>query len=55
MAQRIGAILSSSEFHLSEEVMHPIKVWVDGGCAALEAGDTAQTLVQRARSTLFPQ
>ncbi|MCC7049156.1 MAG: diguanylate cyclase [Alphaproteobacteria bacterium] len=55
MAQRIGAILSASEFHLGEEVMHPIKVWVDGGSAALESGDTAKSLVERARSTIFPQ
>jgi two-component system cell cycle response regulator len=53
MVQRIGAILSASEFHLTEEVMQPVRVWVDGGSASLTPGDTPETMLQRARSTLF--
>lgn len=53
MVHRIGAILSASEFNLTEEVMHPVRVWVDGGCASLAPGDTPETLLQRARATLF--
>ncbi len=53
MVHRIGAILSTSEFNLTEEVMQPVRLWVDGGCASLAPGDTAEDLLQRARATLF--
>ena len=53
MVHRIGAILSTSEFNLTEEVMQPVRLWVDGGCASLAPGDTAESLMQRARATLF--
>lgn len=53
MVHRIGAILSTSEFNLTEEVMQPVRLWVDGGCASLAPGDTAESLLQRARATLF--
>jgi two-component system cell cycle response regulator len=51
--QRIGAILSASDFHLTEEVMQPIRLWIDTGCASIAPGDTAQSLLDRARATLF--
>jgi two-component system cell cycle response regulator len=53
VVHRIGAILSASEFNLTEEVMQPIRVWVDGGYASLAPGDTPRSLLQRARATLF--
>lgn len=50
---RIVAILSASDFHLTEEVMRPVRVWVDGGCASVVPGDTPQALLDRARASLF--
>lgn len=53
VTQRIAGILSASEFNLTEEVMQPIRVWVDAGCAVLRHGDTSDSLIARARETLF--
>ncbi|MCK6454092.1 MAG: diguanylate cyclase [Alphaproteobacteria bacterium] len=53
VTQRIVAILSASDFNLTEEVMQPIRIWVDGACAAVSTADTPETLVSRARESLF--
>ena len=53
VTQRIVAILSASDFNLTEEVMQPIRIWVDGSCAALNAADTPATLLARARQSQF--
>ncbi len=53
VTQRIVAILSASDFNLTEEVMQPIRVWVDGASATVSASDTADALLRRARESLF--
>src|SRR5262249_15195515 len=53
VTQRIAGILSASDFNLTEEVMQPIRVWVDAGCAALRHGDSSESLITRARDSLF--
>jgi two-component system cell cycle response regulator len=50
--QRIAAILSASDFHLTEEVMRPIRLSIDTGCAAIVPGDTAQAMLDRARAAM---
>lgn len=49
VVQRIIGILHSSEFHLGEEVMQVIHAWAEGGVAGLQSGDTAESLLERAR------
>lgn len=46
--QRIAGILQQSEFHMSEEVMQPIHVWVQTGVVGIAPDDTAQGILARA-------
>ncbi len=46
---RVGAVLQLSDFALTEEIMEPIRVWVESGIATLEDGDSLEGLVARAR------
>lgn len=46
--QRLTAILHHTEFHLTEEVTHSIKLWTTCGRAEVQPGDTPDTLVRRA-------
>jgi two-component system cell cycle response regulator len=47
---RVSAVLHHSEFALTEEVMEPIRVWVECGIATLEDGDSLEGLIARARA-----
>ena len=47
---RVSAVLQLSDFALTEEIMEPIRVWVDSGIATLEDGDSLEGLVARARA-----
>ncbi|MBP5855486.1 diguanylate cyclase [Marivibrio halodurans] len=46
---RIAGILHQSEFHLTEEVMEPIRVWPSVGVVAAGDGDDADRMIERAR------
>ncbi len=45
----MSAVLQLSDFALTEEIMEPIRVWVEAGIATLEDDDSLEGLVTRAR------
>jgi two-component system cell cycle response regulator len=47
---RVSAVLQLSDFALTEEIMEPIRVWVESGIASLADGDSLEGLVARARA-----
>ena len=46
---RVNAVLQLSDFALTEEIMEPIRVWIESGIATLEDGDSLEDLLARAR------
>lgn len=53
VCNRISGILHHSEFHLTEEIMEIIKVWVQVGVEEINNDDNAASLLQRTRNSLF--
>ena len=53
VCHRIAGILHHSEFHLTEEIMEVIKVWVQVGVEEINDDDNASSLLQRTYGSLF--
>lgn len=51
--QRLIGVLHQSEFHLTEEVMEPARVWPSAGIAARRPHDDADALLARAASMRY--
>ena len=52
VCNRIAGILHHSEFHLTEEVMEIIKVWVEVGIVEIKDDDNATTMLKHAYNNL---
>ena len=48
VVERVTAVLTHAEFHLTKEICAPIGVWIQGGHASLKPGDTVDGFIGRA-------
>ncbi len=53
VVQRIAGILEQSDFHMTEEVMRAVRVWIQTGTVGIAEGDTAESLLSRACAEVF--
>lgn len=53
VVQRIAGILQQSDFHMTEEIMQAIRVWVQTATVGIAPDDTAESLLARTRAEIF--